>query len=35
LFSRFEQHTGHDPGFCQVGSLLIASTPAEPDTLPS
>jgi glycine/D-amino acid oxidase-like deaminating enzyme len=35
LFSRFEQHTGHDPGFCQVGSLLIASTPAEPDTPPS
>jgi 4-methylaminobutanoate oxidase (formaldehyde-forming) len=27
LFSSFEQRTGHDPGFCQVGSLLIASTP--------
>lgn len=27
LFSSFELRTGHDPGFCQVGSLLIASTP--------
>lgn len=27
LFSRFEQDTGYDPGFRQVGSLLIALTP--------
>lgn len=27
LFSEFEQDTGHDPGFRQVGSLLIALTP--------
>jgi glycine/D-amino acid oxidase-like deaminating enzyme len=26
LFSRFERGTGHDPGFRQVGSLLIALT---------
>jgi glycine/D-amino acid oxidase-like deaminating enzyme len=27
LFSGFAQETGHDPGFRQVGSLLIALTP--------
>jgi sarcosine dehydrogenase len=27
LFSEFERDTGHDPGFRQVGSLLIALTP--------
>lgn len=27
LFSEFEHDTGHDPGFHQVGSLLIALTP--------
>jgi glycine/D-amino acid oxidase-like deaminating enzyme len=27
LFTGFEQETGHDPGFRQVGSLLLALTP--------
>ena len=27
LFKGFEQETGHDPGFRQVGSLLLALTP--------
>lgn len=27
LFTGFERETGHDPGFRQVGSLLLASTP--------
>ena len=27
LFSNFERETGHDPGFRQVGSLLLALTP--------
>jgi glycine/D-amino acid oxidase-like deaminating enzyme len=27
LFSGFERETGHDPGFRQVGSLLLALTP--------
>jgi sarcosine dehydrogenase len=27
LFTGFEEQTGYDPGFCQVGSLLLALTP--------
>ncbi len=27
LFTGFERETGHDPGFRQVGSLLLALTP--------
>src|SRR3712207_4855721 len=27
LFTSFEQETGHDPGFRQVGSLMLALTP--------
>ncbi len=27
LFTGFERETGQDPGFCQVGSLLLALTP--------
>src|SRR3712207_9331338 len=27
LFTGFEQETGHDPGFRQAGSLLLARTP--------
>ena len=27
LFVGFERETGHDPGFRQVGSLLLARTP--------
>src|SRR4028119_562568 len=27
LFVNFERETGHDPGFRQVGSLLLALTP--------
>jgi sarcosine dehydrogenase len=27
LFTGFEDETGYDPGFCQVGSLLLALTP--------